>query len=442
MRKGIVFLIALTLIMGSLFPVYAEPQKAETRSPRMSEKITPPAEEQAEPAEEAPQTLEGAAGNAAGALNSLSGEESAPKAAGAQASDGSITLSCDGYTAKLVKYGVNQYNSVSPDMYLFFDVVNNSDMTIDLWFDDVVLDGVKMLGTGIYDIAPGTDSGNDPERIWVMPRRNNEEEGSAAILDPHFLQGTLMLEDADSGDDLALMEVTIDLSLLDSVWNDFRTDDYEPSSQTDPGPSDYTPAPSYNTLFEGSSGEAVRKMQEKLIELGYLYDVADGNFGPRTAAAVKDFNEANGLDGGTVADYTMQNLLFSGLANPYTEPWIPLTIGSYFEWDPIPEVNTFFFKVEVTNHSRTRTIKGYELSVYYTNVWGEKLDGGVTYTQTMTQSVLPGQTLYSATFNLGNWYSVDTVWVGVSRIVFDDGEIRDAYDVDYYSCVVPSRIGN
>ena len=26
--------------------------------------------------------------------------------------------------------------------------------------------------------------------------------------------------------------------------------------------------------------------------------------------------------------------------------------------------------------------------------------------------------------------------------VFDDGEIRDAYDVDYYSCVLPSRIGN
>ena len=24
----------------------------------------------------------------------------------------------------------------------------------------------------------------------------------------------------------------------------------------------------------------------------------------------------------------------------------------------------------------------------------------------------------------------------------DDGEIRDAYDVDYYSCVLPSRIGN
>ena len=56
-----------------------------------------------------------------------------------------------------------------------------------------------------------------------------------------------------------------------------------------------------------------------------------------------------------------------------------------------------------------------------------------------TVRVKPGETAWSNSFNLGNWYSVDTVWVGISKIVFDDGEIRDVDDVEYYSCVMPSK---
>ena len=62
-----------------------------------------------------------------------------------------------------------------------------------------------------------------------------------------------------------------------------------------------TPAPttSYSTLQSGSTGSSVMRLQESLIELGYLDDTADGNFGSNTEAAVRaaqaDFGMAETL---------------------------------------------------------------------------------------------------------------------------------------------------
>ena len=49
------------------------------------------------------------------------------------------------------------------------------------------------------------------------------------------------------------------------------------------------------TLKKGSTGEAVKALQERLISLGYLSGTADGDFGPATAQAVKDFQLVNNL---------------------------------------------------------------------------------------------------------------------------------------------------
>lgn len=46
---------------------------------------------------------------------------------------------------------------------------------------------------------------------------------------------------------------------------------------------------------EGSSGEAVRHVQELLIEQGFLEGEADGDCGPLTVAAIERFQEAQGL---------------------------------------------------------------------------------------------------------------------------------------------------
>ena len=49
------------------------------------------------------------------------------------------------------------------------------------------------------------------------------------------------------------------------------------------------------TLRIGDTGSAVKAMQQKLIDLGYLTGAADGIFGPKTYLAVKAFQKANKL---------------------------------------------------------------------------------------------------------------------------------------------------
>ena len=49
-------------------------------------------------------------------------------------------------------------------------------------------------------------------------------------------------------------------------------------------------------LMRGMEGGDVLQLQRRLIELGYLWDEADGRYGRQTAAAVEDFQRANGLE--------------------------------------------------------------------------------------------------------------------------------------------------
>ena len=68
-----------------------------------------------------------------------------------------------------------------------------------------------------------------------------------------------------------------------------------------PRPTD-TPAPNYNTLSKGSNSDEVKQLQQRLIDLGYLNDTADGKFGNNTMTAVKMFQQAMGLPVTGVAD--------------------------------------------------------------------------------------------------------------------------------------------
>ena len=58
-----------------------------------------------------------------------------------------------------------------------------------------------------------------------------------------------------------------------------------------------TPVPesTASSLKHGSTGDDVRKMQQRLKELGYLKGSADGDFGDATETAVKNFQANNGL---------------------------------------------------------------------------------------------------------------------------------------------------
>lgn len=71
-----------------------------------------------------------------------------------------------------------------------------------------------------------------------------------------------------------------------------------PAPQAAPAPA--APAPRTEgkgpVLMQGHAGEPVKKLQERLKELGFDPGPADGIFGPKTLAAVKAFQQAKGLE--------------------------------------------------------------------------------------------------------------------------------------------------
>lgn len=71
----------------------------------------------------------------------------------------------------------------------------------------------------------------------------------------------------------------------------------------------------YTTLRQGDSGDAVKKLQTALKNRGYYSNSVDGNYGYRTVAAVKTFQEKNGLKADGVAGPATQSLLYGTSAS-------------------------------------------------------------------------------------------------------------------------------
>ena len=69
-------------------------------------------------------------------------------------------------------------------------------------------------------------------------------------------------------------------------------------------------------LHNGSQGEKVWKLQERLQALGYYMDAVDGQFGQGTKDAVIAFQKKNGLDADGYAGEETQRVLYSEQAIP------------------------------------------------------------------------------------------------------------------------------
>lgn len=73
-------------------------------------------------------------------------------------------------------------------------------------------------------------------------------------------------------------------------------------------------APSASSLRKGDSGEAVRQLQRDLKAAGYFAGGVDGEFGPKTETAVKNFQKAMGLTADGIAGKATQAKLTDLLA--------------------------------------------------------------------------------------------------------------------------------
>ena len=85
------------------------------------------------------------------------------------------------------------------------------------------------------------------------------------------------------------------------------------------GAADKNETSSYTTLKSGSKGEAVKKLQQRLKELGYYKNAIDSEYGSGMVTAVKNFQKKNGLTQTGIADEATQKKVYSTSAVAATD---------------------------------------------------------------------------------------------------------------------------
>ena len=107
--------------------------------------------------------------------------------------------------------------------------------------------------------------------------------------------------------DMDYMSVT---GVVDGVATKYLFELGEPVRPTAAPTPSPTPARTYETLEVGSSGDAVKDLQNALIDQGFLTGSADGKYGNATATAVKAAQATFGMEETGIADNALQQNLF------------------------------------------------------------------------------------------------------------------------------------
>ena len=112
----------------------------------------------------------------------------------------------------------------------------------------------------------------------------------------------------------------------------FASDAVPASGSPTGGGSTATPPPSgnavYTTLREGDTGNNVKRLQQKLKDLGYYSGTVDGVYGSGTVTAVKSFQAMNGLTSDGIAGPATQQRLYGDSS---TANRIPGTLRQFDE---------------------------------------------------------------------------------------------------------------
>lgn len=92
------------------------------------------------------------------------------------------------------------------------------------------------------------------------------------------------------------------------------SDDIQTILASENAPSFESLSAAYSNLLEGSGGEAVSRLQARLVALGFATGSPNGEYGSATTASVKLFQAANGLEETGVATVYVQAVLYSSFA--------------------------------------------------------------------------------------------------------------------------------
>ena len=359
----------------------------------------------------------------------------------------STLLSWNGLEVKVTGYSYKESSDGYAYIRLDVHIVNNSSHPIWLHPENVMIDGTPIKAAGVSGIEVGATKDD-----WIMfkPDDSNKDGGDGAIRTGSQIDMTLALDDDDTYDDLYSQDVSLNLYDLSVGGSDYTELGGDTPSDFGHGGSSGNTAPAYTpesydfkTLAKGSRGQAVRDLQQRLTDLGYLNDKVDGSYGTVTGIAVMSFCSQNGLSVSPDATPEMQDLLYSGNAQYYSEPYIPLVIGTEYKWTSNTRNDVGTFYIQLVNRSN-RQIRGYEMYLYRQNMWDETIyddNGGWLYKYEEQQSFKPGQWQKSNPLVFGTFAYTYTVWVGIHKIVFADGEIRevDYDDIVWFPCVVKKK---
>lgn len=174
--------------------------------------------------------------------------------------------------------------------------------------DKKLIFDTKLKNPDSPEVSGGPDT---TDKVFISDTSISGHDGWAWIRMPGSRKNLAMTENGHGGNAKNLNPV------YPMMWIDLVKYDARTYTKVDPAQSASSEQPTgassekAMTMQKGSKGEDVKRLQQALIDQGYLSGSADGQFGKMTDAAVKAAQEAFGLEPTGIADAALLEKLYN-----------------------------------------------------------------------------------------------------------------------------------
>ncbi|GHU83259.1 hypothetical protein FACS1894196_2840 [Clostridia bacterium] len=118
-------------------------------------------------------------------------------------------------------------------------------------------------------------------------------------------------------------------------------------------------------------------------------------------------------------------------AQPKTARTLVIPEGAYADWELVSRNKNMKFRISVRNTDAKKTVRAFELYLYATDVWGETVYGAdQVYYWTTTKNIKPGSTVKSDYTTVSYSSDIQSVHVGIHRVIYTDGTSYTVPDED------------